>query len=110
LTPPPSAHTPLRPTGRAKDWTAWVEWARTTLDPEEREALLFTLTPAQATSLAKDDHVWVPGTGVVWISPDQLLRRARFTHGAFFRTKHGDFFIDSQGQTSDRAPIDHARD
>ena len=90
---------PLMPTGRAEDWTEWVEWVRTALTPAERSELLSTFTPEQAEYLVKEDYVWVRGLGVVWMSPDQTLQRLRFTHGACFRTRQGDFYIDSEGST-----------
>ncbi len=99
MTNPVRPHMPLVPTGRAKDWTDWVEWVRTALTPDERSELLSTFTPEQAEYLVKEDYVWVRGLGVVWMSPDRTLQRLRFTHRANFRTKQGDFCIDSEGST-----------
>jgi hypothetical protein len=99
LSHPVRAHTPFVPIGRAKDWTDWVEWVRTALTPDERSELLSTFTPEQAEYLVKEDYVWVPGVGVVWMAPDHTLQRLRFTHGAHFRTRQGEFYIDSEGST-----------
>ena len=77
--------------------TPSTRWSQTTLAPLERDALLRTLTPLQIAQLEQHEHVWVAGTGVLWMHPDGALRRARFTHGAHFRTKRGEFYIDSEG-------------
>lgn len=96
---PGRAHIPFVPVARAPDWTEWVEWVRTSLSPKERSELLSTFTPEQAEYLAKEDYVWVRGVGVVWMSSDHTLQRLRFTHGAYFRTSRGSFYIDSEGST-----------
>lgn len=96
------AQTPLLAAGRAKDWTDWVEWVRTTLSSEEELKILSTLTAEQREHLVKD-YAWVRGVGVVWKSPEQGLNRRRFTHGACFRTKHGEFYINSEGSTRSAA-------
>ena len=73
------------------------DWTRTRLQPREREDLLVALTSEQKAQLLKHDYVWVEGAGVLWKPPDGALRRARFTHGAQFRTQRGEFYIDSEG-------------
>ena len=75
------------------------EWIRTRLEPREREDLLTTLTSEQKAHLLKHDYVWVKRVGVLWKPPDGALRRARFTHGTYFRTQRGEFYIDSEGRT-----------
>jgi hypothetical protein len=75
----------------------WIEWTRTGLEPREGERLLAATTPEQATHLREHDWVCVEGVGVVWWAPDGALRRARFTHGAYFETRQGEFYIDSKG-------------
>ena len=77
--------------------TPTTRWTQTTLAPLERDALLSALTSVQTAQLEEHDHVWVAGTGVLWKHPDGDLRRARFTHGTHFRTKRGEFYIDSEG-------------
>jgi hypothetical protein len=77
----------------------WIEWVRTTLGPDERDALLSALTLEQKERLLKDDHVWVQGIGVLWTALDGTLRRACFTHGTYFSTARGAFYIDSGGNT-----------
>ncbi len=76
----------------------WIDWARTRLQPREREELLAALTPEQKAQLLEHDYVWVEGVGVLWNPPEnELLRLARFTHGAHFQTQRGEFCIDSEG-------------
>lgn len=75
----------------------WIEWMRTQLSPGERENLLTGLTPAQKEHLLECDYVWVDGIGIIWKPPDGVLRRARFTHGAQFRTQRGELYVDSEG-------------
>ena len=77
--------------------TPSTRWSQTTLAPLERDALLRELTSVQRAQLEEHEHVWVAGTGVLWKHPNGDLRRARFTHGAHFRTKRGEFYIDSEG-------------
>jgi len=74
-----------------------IDWTRCALEPLEREDLLGALTRKQKTHLSLHDYVWVEGTGVLWKPPDGALRRARFTHGAHFQTRLGEFYIDSEG-------------
>ena len=78
--------------------TPSTRWSQTTLAPLERDALLRALTSVQRAQLQQHEHVWVAGTGVLWIHPDGHLRRARFTHGTHFHTKRGEFYIDSEGR------------
>lgn len=94
-------------TGRAEAWTEWVEWVRTTLTSQEGAELLSTLTTEQEEHLAKEEYVWLRGIGVLWKAPDQMLHRARFTHGTYFDTTHGEFHIDSEGNTR-RLPVTRA--
>ena len=75
----------------------WIEWTRTRLQCHEREDLLTALTTEQKAHLLEHDYVWVKEVGVLWKPPDGALRRARFTHGTHFRTKHGEFYINSEG-------------
>jgi hypothetical protein len=76
----------------------WLEWTRTRLQPQEREALLAALTPQQKPLLLEHDYVWVEGVGVLWKpAHGDSLRRASFTHGTHFETQHGGFYIDSDG-------------
>jgi hypothetical protein len=78
--------------------TPSTRWSQTTLAPLERDALLGALTSVQRAQLEQHEHVWVAGTGVLWMHPDGDLRRARFTHGTHFHTKRGEFYIDSEGR------------
>ena len=77
----------------------WIEWTRTRLHPREREDLLTALTMEQRAQLLEHDYVWLKEADVLWKSTDGALRRgrARFTHGTHFRTKHGEFYFDSEG-------------
>ena len=77
--------------------TECIDWRATGLAPREREDLLTALTPEQNQHLLEYDYVWIEGTGVLWKPPSGALRRARFTHGAHFRTGRGEFYIDSEG-------------
>jgi hypothetical protein len=81
--------------------TPSTRWTQTTLASLERDALLRALTPVQRAQLEEHQHVWVAGTGVLWMHPDGDLRRARFTHGTHFRTKRGEFYIDSEGNAQE---------
>jgi hypothetical protein len=74
-----------------------INWCRTELQPHEREDLLTALNSDQKAQLLEHDYVWVKGAGVLWKPPDGALRRARFTHGTYFRTERGEFYIDSEG-------------
>jgi hypothetical protein len=49
--------------------------------------------------LLEDDYVWVKEIGVLWHAVDGSLRRARFTHGAYFSTEQGQSHVDSGGNT-----------
>ena len=80
----------------------WIEWTRTALEPHEREDLLSALTSQQEAHLLENDNVWVKGAGGLWKATDGALQRARFTHGAFFRTQRGEFYIDSEGNAHQR--------
>lgn len=83
----------------------WIEWTGTRLEPREREELLAALTPEQKAQLLDHDHVWVEGIGVLWNDPDgELRQRARFTHGTYFRTRRGEFYIDSEGGVRQCSP------
>jgi hypothetical protein len=85
--------------------TQWIEWTGTELQPREREDLLAALTSEQKAHLLEHDYVWVEGVGVLWNAPDGDLRqRARFTHGTFFRTKRGEFCVDSEGGVRELSP------
>ena len=75
----------------------WLQWTRTNLHPCEREDLSAALTTEQSAHLLEHDHVWLNQSGVLWKPPEGGLRRARFTHGTYFQTKHGEFYIDSEG-------------
>jgi hypothetical protein len=80
--------------------TQWIEWTRTRLLPLERQQLLTALTSEQKDHLLEHDYVRVEEIGLLWIPPDgDLLRRARFTHGTYFQTPRGEFYIDSEGNT-----------
>ncbi len=81
------------------------DWTRTRLQPQERHALLAALTSAQEAHLLDHDYVWVKGVGVLWKATDGVLRRARFTHGTHFKTRHGDFYIDSTGSARQLAGL-----
>jgi hypothetical protein len=66
---------------------------------------LAALTPEQKAHLLDHDYVWVEGVGVLWNDPDGDLRqRARFTHGTYFRTRRGEFYIDSEGGVREFSP------
>jgi len=80
--------------------TQWIEWTRTMLQQGERDDLLTALTAEQESHLLEHDYVWVNKVGVLWKSTDGAMRRARFTHGTHFRTKHGEFYVDSEGSVS----------
>ena len=77
--------------------TRSIHWLRTTLEPLDRESLLRALKSEQKAHLEEHDYVWLDGAGVLWKPPDGALQRARFTHGAYFRTQRGEFYIDSEG-------------
>lgn len=81
--------------------TQWMEWTRTRLRPQEREDLLTALTAEQKAHLLECDYVWLKEIGVLWRPVDGVLRRARFTHGTHFRTRRGEFYIDSDGSVRD---------
>lgn len=87
----------------------WMEWIRTTLQAPEREALLAALTSDQKAHLREHDYVWVPEVGVQWKPVDGSLRRIRFTHGAHFRTRRDELYIDSEGRARDFADPDEAQ-
>ena len=84
----------------------WIEWSRTRLPPQDREALSTALTPEQKAHLLEHDYVWVKGVGVLWNPPQgDPLRRARFTHGTHFQTRRGEFYIDSEGSACQLADL-----
>jgi hypothetical protein len=85
--------------------TQWIEWTRTRLEPRERDELLSALTSEQKAHLIEHDYDWAKGVGVLWKPTDGALRRARFTHGTHFRTQHGEFYINSEGNAHE--PSDH---
>jgi chaperonin GroES len=88
----------------------WIEWTRTRLQPEEREALLAALTSEQGAHLLEHHYVWAEEVGVLWNPPDgDPLRRARFTHGSHFQTQRGEFYIDSQGSACEISDHDSSR-
>ena len=74
-----------------------IDWTRTRLQPHERIALLAALTSEQEAQLLDHDYTWVHGVGVLWKAAGGALRRARFTHGTHFKTRRGEFYIDSTG-------------
>jgi hypothetical protein len=83
----------------------WIEWTGTGLQPREREDLLATLTSEQKVQLRDHDYVWVEGVGVLWNDPDgEMRQRARFTHGTYFRTRRGEFYVDSEGGVRECSP------
>jgi hypothetical protein len=85
--------------------TQWIEWTGTRLQPRERQDLLAALTSEQKAHLLEHDDVWVEGVGVLWNASDGDLRqRARFTHGTYFRTQRGEFYIDSEGSVRQLSP------
>ncbi len=86
--------------------TRWVEWARSQLTPQEVEEELNGLSASQRSRLQDDHWVWRPGR-VLWIDPKGELRRARFTHGAHFRTAKGEFYIDPEGQVNRVRDAEH---
>jgi len=87
--------------------THWIEWTGTLLPPRERKGVLAGLTWEQEAHLREHDYVFVEGVGVVWKGPGgEPWRRARFTHGAHFRTQRGEFYIDSEGSVRDLARAD----
>ena len=88
--------------------TERIDWTRTKLQPHEREDLLTALTPEQKEQLLEHDYVWMKGIGVLWKPPDGALRRARFTHGDYFRTQRGELYMDSGGNA--RELSDHSVD
>jgi hypothetical protein len=81
--------------------TQWIESTRTTLQQGERGDLLTALTADQESHLLEHDYVWVEKVGVLWNATDGAMRRARFTHGTHFRTKCGEFYLDSEGSVSE---------
>jgi hypothetical protein len=81
--------------------TQWVGWTRTRLRPRESEELVKALTPEQKAYLLEHDYVSVKEIGVLWRPVDGVLRRARFTCGTHFRTRRGEFYIDSDGSVRD---------
>lgn len=87
----------------------WIAWTRTQLGPEERELLVAALTSEQSAQLSEHDWVWVERIGVLWNEPGGALRRARFTHGAYFETRRGEFYVDSEGSARALRDRDEAR-
>ncbi len=83
----------------------WLEWIRTTLAKTEAQELVSSLAPDQRDQLAKEDYVWIRGTGVVFRDPEGDLHLARFTHGAHFRTRQGELYIGSDGKAKRVAPV-----
>ena len=82
-----------------------IEWTRTRLSVQERDALLETLTSEQRAHLASHDYVWGRDLGVLWNPPrGEALRRARFTHGIHFETRNGMFYADSEGGVRELLP------
>ena len=79
----------------------WIRWNCTELEPDEREALMGALTPAQQHQLLHNDYAWLERSGVIWRPPGGGLRRTRFTHGAQFETKRGAFRVDAGGYVSE---------
>ena len=77
----------------------WIDWTRTDLAEEEARELVAGLSPDQRDHLAKEDFVWIPPAGVLFRDPAGNLRRACFTHGTYFRTARGEFYIGSGGET-----------
>jgi hypothetical protein len=59
--------------------------------------VLEDLSPEEREHLERCGHVWQRGLGVVWRDPGGRLRRAQFTHGTYFSTARGLFYIDSGG-------------
>jgi hypothetical protein len=82
----------------------WLDWTRTDLSDTEAEELVASQTPDQRDHLAKEDFVWIRGTGVLFRDPLGKHRRARFTHGTHFRTRHGEFYVESGGEAKRVAP------
>ena len=76
----------------------WIDWTRTDLAPGEAQALLATLASERRDELAKRGFLWLPGCGVAYRDPSGRLRRARYTHGTYFRTSRGEFYVDSGGR------------
>ena len=67
------------------------------------------LTSEQQEHLLGHNYVWVKGVGVLWKPPAGALRRARFTHGDYFRTQRGEFYMDSGGNARELSnhSVDH---
>ena len=76
-----------------------IGWAQPESELVSPEAFLRELTPQQREQFSRDDYVWSKELGgVVWKSPEGLLRCLRFTCGAHFRTRTAEYFINSQGK------------
>ena len=89
------------------DRTAWIEWTRTELISSEMNAELGRLPPPERARLEDAQWLWMPGR-LLWRDPSGTLRRARFTHGTYFQTTKGEFYIDSAGRPR-RLPEDPTR-
>jgi hypothetical protein len=89
------------------DRTAWIEWTRTELTSSEMDAELGRLPPPERARLEDAQWLWMPGH-LLWCEPSGALRRARFTHGTYFQTTKGEFYIDSAGRPR-RLPQDPTR-
>jgi hypothetical protein len=81
----------------------WLGWMSERWPPDTREALLDELTREQRKRLSEDGYTWARQLGVVWESPEGVLRRAHFTHGTHFRTARAEYYINSQGDV--RGPL-----
>ncbi len=51
-------------------------------------------------------YAWRRELGVVWMDPKGQWRRQQFTHGAYFKTPRGLFYIDSEGRVR---PVEDTR-
>jgi hypothetical protein len=64
----------------------------------DEEAVLALLSSEERDQLQSCGYSWRRELGVVWKDPGGPWRRQQFTHGAYFTTPRGLFYIDSGGR------------
>lgn len=72
----------------------------------DEETVLALLSSEEKNNLDSCGYVWRRELGVVWVDPKGQWRRRQFTHGAYFKTPRGLFYIDSGGRVR---PVEDTR-
>jgi hypothetical protein len=67
------------------------------MEERDTEAVLGQLSSEEHQHLESCGYLWRRDLGVVWRDPRGRLRRAEFTHGTYFNTARGVFYINSGG-------------